>query len=169
MGSGMLKVTTPTDLEIVMTRSFSAPRRLVWEAMTSPEFIRRWMFLPPGWTMTVCEEDVRVGGRFHWAWAGPDGKDVMSMRGVYREVVPPGEGGVGGRVVRTETFEMGCLPQMGEQLCTMVLTETGGKTQLALNVKYPNKEARDGAIASGMEHGVSAGYDKLDAMLAAGG
>lgn len=164
-----MKVTTPTDLEIVMTRSFNAPRRLVWEAMTKPEFIRRWMFLPPGWTMIKCEEDPRVGGSFRWEWAGPDGKLAMAMGGVYREVVPPGEGGAGGRLVRTESFEMGCVPQMGEQHCTMVLTESGGKTLLTLNVKYPTKEARDGAIASGMEHGVSAGYDKLDAMLAAGG
>ena len=67
-----LSVTTPTDLEIVMTRTFDAPRRLVWEAMTKPAFIRRWLFAPPGWEMTVCEGDVQVGGTFHWAWNGPD-------------------------------------------------------------------------------------------------
>ena len=94
-----LSVTTPSDREILMTRTFDAPRPLVWEAMSKPEFLRRWLFGPPGWSMTVCEDDPRVGGTFHWAWSGPDGS-ALSMRGVYREVVPPE------RVVRTEAFEM---------------------------------------------------------------
>ena len=160
--TGTLKVTTPTGREIVMTRVFDAPRRLVWEALTKPELIRRWLFEPPGWTMVACEEDLRVGGTFHWAWNGPDGKASMAMRGVYREVVPPE------RVVRTETFNFGCEPQAGEQLATIALTEQGGKTTLTLTVLFPSKEARDAMLASGMEHGVAAGYDRLDEMLAAG-
>jgi len=156
-----LKVTTPTDREIVMTRVFDAPRRLVWDAMSKPELIKRWLFGPPGWTMTVCEDDQRVGGEFRWAWRGPDGQE-MAMRGVYREVVPPE------RVVRTESFEVGCAPQAGEQLAAIVLTEQDGKTMLKLTVLYPSKEARDGAVASGMEKGVAAGYDRLDEILAAG-
>lgn len=156
-----LKVTTPTDREIVMTRGFDAPRRLVWEAMTKPELIRRWLFEPPGWSMTVCEEDTRVGGAFHWAWAGPDGKTALVMRGVYREVVPPE------RIVRTEVFEFGGEAQAGEQLVTFVLTERSGKTTLTLTVLYPSKGARDAMLASGMEHGVATGYDKLAEMLAA--
>jgi uncharacterized protein YndB with AHSA1/START domain len=155
-----LQVSTPTDREVVMTRVFDAPRHLVWKAMTSPEFLKRWLFGPPGWTMTACEEDLRVGGAFHWAWSGPEGA-AMSMRGVYREIVPPE------RVVRTELFEFGCAAQAGEQLATLVLTEDAGKTYLTLTVLYPSKEARDGAIASGMERGVSAGYDRLDEILAA--
>jgi uncharacterized protein YndB with AHSA1/START domain len=153
-----LKVTTPTDREIVLTRSFDAPRRFVWNAMSKPELLKRWLFGPPGWTMTVCDDDARVGGTFHWAWSGPGG-EAMSMRGVYREVVPPE------RIVRTESFEFGCDAQMGEQLATLVLTEAGGKTTLTLTVLYPSKEARDGAIASGMEKGVGAGYDRLDELL----
>ncbi len=154
-----LKVTTPTDREIVMTRVFEAPRSLVFDAMSKPELLKRWLFGPPGWSMTVCEDDPRVGGAFHWAWRGPDGAE-MSMRGVYREVVPPQ------RVVRTESFEFGCAPQAGEQLATLVLTEQGGRTTLTLTVLYPSKQARDAAIASGMEHGVAAGYDRLDEILA---
>jgi len=152
-------VTTPSDREIVMTRVFDAPRRLVFEGMTKPELIKRWLFGPPGWTMTVCEDEVRVGGAFRWAWRGPNGEE-MSMRGVYREVVPPE------RIVRTESFEFGCDAQAGEQIGTLVLTEQGGKTTLTLTVLYPSNEARDGAIASGMEHGVAAGYDRLDELLA---
>jgi len=63
-----LTVTTPSDLEIVITRNFDAPRSLVWEAMSKPEFLKRWLFGPPGWTMTTCDDDLRVGGKFHWAW-----------------------------------------------------------------------------------------------------
>jgi uncharacterized protein YndB with AHSA1/START domain len=156
---GNLNVATPGDREIVITRTFNAPRDLVFDAMSKPEFLRRWLLGPPGWTMTVCENDLRVGGAFRHVWRGADGAE-MAMRGVYREVVRPE------RVVRTETFEFGCDAQSGEQLGTLVLTEQGGKTTLTLTVLYPSKVARDGAIASGMEHGVAAGYDRLDEILA---
>ena len=154
-----LKVTTPTDREIVMTRDFDAPRSLVWETMSKPELLKRWLFGPPGWEMVACEDDPRVGGSFRWAWRGPDGAEMV-MTGVYREVVAPE------RVVRTESFEIGCAPQMGEQLATLVLAEQGSKTKLTLTLLYPSREARDATIASGMEHGVAAGYDRLDELLA---
>jgi uncharacterized protein YndB with AHSA1/START domain len=154
-----LNVTTPNDRDIVLSRVFDAPRRLVYEAMSQPELLKRWLFGPPGWEMTVCEDDLRVGGAFHWAWRGPNGEE-MSMRGTYREVVPPE------RIVRTESFEFGCAPQSGEQLASLVLVEQGSRTALTLTVRYPSKEARDGAIASGMEHGVAAGYDRLEEILA---
>ena len=154
-----LKVSTPTDREIVLTRVFDAPRPLVWSAMTKPELLKRWLFGPDGWTMTVCDDEVRVGGKFHYAWSGPGG-EAMSLRGVYREVAPPE------RVVRTESFEFGCDTQAGEQLATLVLTEEADKTYLTLTVLYPSREARDGTLASGMEHGVGAGYNRLDAILA---
>jgi uncharacterized protein YndB with AHSA1/START domain len=101
---GTLNVTTPSDREIVMTRVFDAPRHLVFEAMSKPELIKRWLYGPPGWSMTACEDDPRVGGTFRWAWRGPNGEE-MSMRGVYREIAPPE------RVVRTESFEFGCAPR----------------------------------------------------------
>jgi uncharacterized protein YndB with AHSA1/START domain len=159
MNSGNLTVTTPTDRQVVMTRAFNAPRALVWKAMSTPELIKRWLFGPPGWEMTTCEDDARVGGTFRWAWRGPNG-EAMAMHGVYREVVPPE------RVVRTECFEFGCAPQAGEQLATLVLAEQGDGTLLTITLLYPSKEARDGAIASGMEHGVAASYDKLAEILA---
>lgn len=156
-----LKITTPSDLEIVITRGFDAPRRLVWQAMTRPDMIRRWLFLPPGWTMTRCDEDVRVGGVYRWEWAGPDGRPAMAMGGVYREVVPHE------RLVRTEKFEFGCQPQAGEQVGTLEFIERGGGTLVRITVVYPSKEARDAALASGMEHGMAAGYNQLEALLAA--
>ena len=157
--TGKLTVATPSDREIVMTRSFDAPRRLVWDAMTRPDLIRQWLFTPPGWTMTVCEEDVRVGGKYRWAWSGPDGKTVMSMHGVYREVEPLR------RLVRTETFELGCDAQAGEQIGTLEFSEQADRTTLTIRVLYPSKAARDATLASGMEHGVAAGYDRLEASL----
>jgi uncharacterized protein YndB with AHSA1/START domain len=156
--TGTLKVTTPTDREIVLTRVFDAPRQLVWEAMTRPELLQRWLLGAPGWSMVACENDPQVGGAFRHVWHGPGGTE-MAMHGIYREVVPPE------RLVRTESFEFGCAAQAGEQVGTLVLAELAGKTTLTLTVLYPSKEARDATIASGMEHGVAAGYDRLDELL----
>src|SRR4029079_5404082 len=149
-----LKLTTPSGREIVVTRVFDAPRDLVWDTMSKPELLKRWLFGPPGWEMTVCEDDPRAGGKFRWEWRGPEGVGMV-MTGTYLEVVPPE------RSVRTETFETGCVPQAGEQRSTLVLTEQDGKTTLTITILYPSKEARDGAAASGMEYGMSAGYDRL--------
>ena len=170
MKTGTLKVTTPTDLEIVMTRAFDAPRRLVWDAMTKPDLVRRWLFTPPGWTWAECEMDVRVGGKFRWAWNGPDGRVALSIWGEHREVNPPA------RIVHTERMEMGpgaggCgpdgeNPDPWELLATIELVEQGGKTYLTMTLLFPTREGRDGALASGMEHGVAAGYDTLDGLLA---
>ncbi|WP_435021762.1 SRPBCC family protein [Tundrisphaera sp. TA3] len=153
-----LKVTTPTDREIVITRDFNASRALVWDAMSRPELLKRWLLGPPGWEMTVCEEDARVGGTFRWAWVGPDGAS-MSMSGVYHEVVPPE------RCVRTEVFDTGCVPGGGEQRATLVLEDCGETTALTITLLYESREARDGALASGMERGMAAGYDRLDQIL----
>jgi uncharacterized protein YndB with AHSA1/START domain len=156
---GTLKVTTPTDREIVLTRVFDAPRSLVFDAMTKPELLKRWLSGPPGWSMVSCENDLKVSGAFRHVWRGTDGTE-MAMRGVYREVVPPE------RIVRTESFEFGCNVQSGEQVGTLVLAEQGGRTTLTLTLLYPSKEARDATIASGMEQGVAAGYDRLAELLA---
>jgi len=109
--------------------------------------------------MTVCENDLRGGGQFRHAWSGPEGTQ-MAMHGVYSEVTPPE------RIVRSETFDSGCDAQVGEQIGTLVLTEQGNKTTLKLTVQFHSKEARDAAVASGMERGVAAGYDRLDEILA---
>ena len=106
-----MNVAMPTDREIVITRVFDAPRDIVWDTMSKPELLKKWLFGPPGWEMTECVEDARVGGTFRWAWSGPGGAG-MTMTGEYREIVPPE------RTVRTEKFEMGCGPGMGEQLTT---------------------------------------------------
>jgi uncharacterized protein YndB with AHSA1/START domain len=152
--------TTPSDREIVVTRRFNAPRQLVWDTMTQTELKKRWMTGPPGWVMTTAEADPRPGGTFRAVWSGPNG-EALTMSGEYREVTPPE------RCVRTERFEMAGGPPMGEQLATLVLTAEGGTTLMTLTLEYASKEARDGAAASGMEHGMAASYARLDEILAA--
>jgi uncharacterized protein YndB with AHSA1/START domain len=154
-----LKLTTPTDREVVLTRVFDAPRDLVFEAIARPELLKRWMLGPPGWLMVVCENELRVGGTFRHVWRHADGQE-MGMHGVYREVVPRE------RVARTEIFDFGCDSQSGEQVVTLVLTEQGGKTTATITILYPSKEARDATLASGMERGVAASYDRLAELLA---
>jgi uncharacterized protein YndB with AHSA1/START domain len=152
--TGTLKVTTPTDREIVLTRVFDAPRRLVFDAFSKPELLKRW-FGPRGWSMTVCEIDLRVGGAFRFVLRSPDGKD-MGMRGVYREIVPPE------RSVHMESFD----DYPGESQVTAVFTEDRGKTTLTATVLYASREVRDAVIKSGMEHGAAESYDKLAELLA---
>jgi len=152
--TGTLKVTTPTEREIVLTRVFDAPRNLVFEALAKPELLRRW-FVPGGLSLVVCEIDLKVGGAFRFVWRGPDRAD-MGMGGVYREIVPPE------RLVHTEKFD----DYPGEALVTTVLVEQGGKTTLRSTVLYESQEIRNAVIHSGMEHGAAECYDKLAEYLA---
>ena len=152
-----LKVTTPTDREIAMTRVFDAPRRLVFDAWTKPELVKRWLGVRGGWSLEVCEIDLRQGGTYRYVWRGPDGKE-MGMRGVYREIVRPE------RLVATESFDDPWYP--GEALDTTVLVEQGGKTTVTTTVLYQSREVRDAVLKSPMERGVAESYDKLAELLA---
>src|SRR5580765_35193 len=151
--TGTLQVTTPSDREIVLTRVFNAPRRLVFDAFSKPELLERW-FGPRGWSLVVCEIDLRVGGGFRFVLRGPDGKD-MGMRGVYREIVPRG------RSVHMESYD----DYPGESQVTAVFVEQGGKTTLTATVLYPSQMIRDLVVKSGMEHGAAESYDKLAELL----
>jgi uncharacterized protein YndB with AHSA1/START domain len=151
--AGTLQVTTPTDREIVMTRVFDAPRHLVWEAFTRPELLKRW-FGPRGWSMTVCEVDLKVGGGFRFVLRSPEGKE-MGMRGVYREIVPPE------RSVHMESFD----DYPGESQVTGMFVEQEGKTTLTATVLYPSQQVRDIVLKSGMEHGAAESYDRLAELL----
>ena len=155
--TGTLKVTTPGDREIVMTRVFDAPRHLVFDAFTKPDLLKRW-FGPRGWSLVVCEVDLKVGGGFRFVLRGPDGTD-MGMRGVYREIVRPE------RSVHMESFD----DYPGESEVTATLVEEGGRTTLTVTVLYPSQEVRDIVIKTGMEHGAAESYDKLAELLASTG
>lgn len=152
--TGTLKVTTPSDREIVLTQVFDAPRHMVFDAFTKPELLKRW-FGPHGWSLVVCEVDLKVGGSFRFVLRGPDGTE-MGMRGLYREIVPPE------RSVHVESFD----DYPGEALITTVLVEQAGKTTLTATLLYDSREIRDAVIKSGMEHGAAESYDKLAELLA---
>ena len=155
-----LQISTPTDTTIVLTRSFQASRRLVWEAMTDPARMRRWMLPPPGLTMTVCEVEARVGGTLRLAWKSEDADPAMTLQGVFTEVV------LHERMVHTETMVMGSGEPIGSLLETHEFAEKNGVTTMRITQAYDSKDARDGAIASGMESGMEAGYKQMDAMFA---
>ena len=150
-----VQITTPTDREIVVTRVFNAPRRLVWEAWTNPQYVPQWLLGPEGWTMPVCEIDLRAGGSWRYVWRKSDGTE-MPMAGSYREVAPPE------RLVSTESWG----PEWPETVNTMVLTESRGQTTTTLTMSYPSREARDAALKTGMTDGMDQSFARLDNVLA---
>jgi uncharacterized protein YndB with AHSA1/START domain len=157
----MLNVSAPGERDIVITRRFDAPRQMVFEAHTRPDLVSRWLLGPPGWTMPVCEIDLRIGGSYHYVWRNDTNGRQFGMGGVFREIAAPA------RLVTTEKFDESPYP--GEAVNTLVLTEQGGQTLLTLTSVYPSREIRDIALKSGMEKGVGPSYDRLEALVAPGG
>jgi uncharacterized protein YndB with AHSA1/START domain len=152
-------MSTPSDREIQVTRDFDASRRMVFDAFTKPELVRRWLLGPPGWTMPLCEIDLRVGGAYRYAWRSEHDGSQMAVGGVFREVVAPA------RLVATERFDDAWYP--GDAIVTTEFVETRGITRATLTVLYASRDARDTARRSGMEHGIAAGYDRLEGLLPA--
>jgi uncharacterized protein YndB with AHSA1/START domain len=149
-----LKVETPNDLEIAITRTFDAPRELVFEAHGEPALLRRFMLGPPGWEMTECEMERKANGSWRWAWRHADGQH-MSIHGVIREWTPPV------RFASTQVMEdMKC-----ETLVTHEFSERDGKTILTMTTRYTSRQMRDAALKSGMEYGAALSYDRLDDLL----
>ncbi|MBO3748587.1 SRPBCC family protein [Streptosporangiaceae bacterium NEAU-GS5] len=152
---GVTEFSAASDLEVVMTRAFAAPRALVFDMWTSPEHLPRWMG-PAEWTMTICEIDLRPGGAFRYHWRRADGAE-MGISGVYHEVTPPE------RVVSSESWD-----GWSGTLNTLVLAqEPDGATTVTLTMRFPSQQARDAALATRMREGSSEGFDRLDALLAA--
>ena len=150
--SDTFKVSTPSDTEIQLTRLFDAPARLVFEAMSKPEHIRRWWGnLGEGYGVPVCEVDLRVGGKWRFVNKHPQGE--AEFYGEYREIDPPG------RIVFTEIFAP--FPD-SVSIVTATLTEENGKTRLKATSSYPSKEVRDMVLSTGMERGAALSYDRLD-------
>jgi uncharacterized protein YndB with AHSA1/START domain len=151
--SDTFNVTTPSDTEIRMTRLFDAPRRLVYEALTKPEHVRRWWgILGEGYSVPVCEIDLRPGGKWRFIGRGPEG-DIPAFYGEFREIVPLE------RIVQTEIFEP--FPD-APAVNTMLLTEENGKTRITVTSVYPTKEIRDMVLQTGMEKGAAISYDRLE-------
>jgi uncharacterized protein YndB with AHSA1/START domain len=150
-----LEIATPTDREVVMTRTFAAPRTLVFEALTTPAVLERWL-MAPGRSLAVCEIDLRAGGAYRMIWRGPGRKDV-GTHGVYREVVVPE------RIVQTEEW---LDWDAGETLVTTVLVERQGRTKLTSTSLFPSQAVRDSVLKSGMEPNATETYARLESVLA---
>jgi len=154
---GMLQITAPSEREIAMTRTFDAPRTMVFDAWTKPELLKRWLGVFGNWTFAVCEVDLKVGGKYRYVWRGAEGKE-MGMGGVFREIVRPE------RIVCTEQFDDPWYE--GEAVDTTTFVEKGGKTTVTTTVLYASKKIRDAVLKSPMETGVAKSYDKLAEVLA---
>ena len=155
---GSAVVTLPTDTQLKVVREFDAPARLVFRAYTEPELVKRWWHANRG-TVTTAEIDLRVGGKWRFHMRKDDG-DQMGLYGEYREIGPPQ------RLVNTELFEDPYFEEMGAgTINTMILAEEAGTTTMKVTSLYKSKEARDTALATGMESGASESLDRLDDLL----
>src|SRR6266851_441420 len=154
--TGKMQLATPTDREIVVTRVFDAPRHLVFDAFTRPELLKRWLFGPGGWSMVVCEVDLKVGGAYRYVWRHTNGAE-MGMGGIHREIVPPE------RIVATQLFDEDWTG--GEAIGTLVLTEREARSTLTNTIRYSSQPVRDAVLKTPMDKGMAAGYDRLEEML----
>ncbi|WP_299555702.1 SRPBCC family protein [uncultured Tateyamaria sp.] len=150
-----LAMTTPTETTIVITRSFDAPKSLVWRAHTDPELVKRWLTGPSGHTMPECEIDLRVGGAYRYVWEWADGRMVAT--GTFREIESEE------RLLLTEVFDI--FPD-NETLVEQVFSEQDGQSTVVMSLHYDSKETRDGVLQSPMDEGLEASYRSLDALVA---
>jgi uncharacterized protein YndB with AHSA1/START domain len=156
------QVTMPSDREVKVTRSFRAPRALVYRAYTEPQLVRQWLLGPPGWSMPVCEMDVRVGGNFRWRWRSEDGGNEFGFTGTFREVQPSS------KLVHTEAYDPGTVGDGypgNDAIVTVTFVEDGGFTTVTTLIDFGSKEARDAAVATGMTDGMEQSYQLLDRLL----
>ena len=155
--TGKLQLATPNDTDLVVTRTFNASRQQVFDAHTKPELLRRWLLGPPGWTMRVCDVDLRVGGAYRYVWENENGTQ-MGMGGTYTEVNAPA------RLAATEKFDESWYP--GEATTRTTFVEHDNVTLLTLTVSYESSEARGIAMQAGMTEGLEMGYARIDALVA---
>jgi uncharacterized protein YndB with AHSA1/START domain len=157
------QVTLPSETEVSVARSFDAPRALVYRAFTAPELVKRWLLGPPGWTMPVCEMDVREGGAFRWRWRSDSDGSEFGFHGEFLEVDAPS------RLRHTESFDAGDTAEnMGDQpaIVTVTFEERDCVTTVTTLVDYGSQASRDQALSTGMTDGMEASYKLLDELLA---
>jgi uncharacterized protein YndB with AHSA1/START domain len=147
-----LTVTPTGDRGIIIARTFDAAAAPLFKAWTTPDLLQRWLLGPPGWTMTVCEVDLRPGGAYRYGWRNAEGTEI-GLGGVYREVGEPF------RLVATERFNPPF--DQSEAVLTLTFEDRDGRTTITNTAVYATPEARDGMLASGMERGIKASYDRL--------
>lgn len=156
-------VSLPSDTEVRVTRDFKAPRTLVWQAHVEPELFQRWIGGYPGWSMPVCEMDVRAGGTFRWRWRSDEDGKEFGFHGDYREVVAPA------KIVHAEYYDPGdmdyAMPATNPAIIRTTFTERNGVTTLVMLMDYGSKEARDAAVSTGMTDGMETSYQRLETLL----
>jgi uncharacterized protein YndB with AHSA1/START domain len=160
------QVTLPSDREVRVTRSFRAPRALVYRAYTEPQLVRRWLLGPPGWSMPVCEMDVRVGGSYQWRWRNDQNGREFGFTGTFRDVQPRA------RIVHTQAYDPGTIGDdfpKNDAIVTVTFGEDAGVTTVTTLIDFGSKEARDGAVGTGMTGGMEQSYQLLDRLLEAEG
>lgn len=157
MSRNTMKLTPQGDREVVIERSFDAPRDLVFEAFIKPELVQRWMLGPDGWSMPVCTIDLRPGGKGRYEWQNADRSTGMSLNTVFKEVVVPE------RIVHTERFDPDWA--QGEATVTTLFTEKNGKTTVTMKIVYASADVRDMVLKSGMDQGMARSYERLDDVL----
>jgi uncharacterized protein YndB with AHSA1/START domain len=153
-----LTVVAQGDREIVITRVFNASRQMVFDAYTQPELLKRWLGVRKGWTLPICEVDLRVGGAYRYVWRKEAKGIDMGMGGVFLAIVPPE------KLVCTEKFDDAWYP--GEAVNTVTFTEADGETTMTMTMLYESTEARDVTMKSGMETGLAESFDVLADLLA---
>lgn len=156
-----LEVSAEGEREIRMSRTFDAPRAMVWKAYTTPELVKLWLGIRGGWTLAECEIDLRVGGRYRYVWRHPERAGEMGVSGEYLEVDAPA------RFVCTERFDQPWYPG-GGAITTITFDERAGTTTLTMTIRYESREARDQVLASPATEGVAEGYERLAGVLASG-
>ncbi|GLZ35684.1 hypothetical protein Lesp02_78710 [Lentzea sp. NBRC 105346] len=150
----MTEVTLPSPCEITMTRAFDAPVSLVWRAFTEPSLVSRWLLGPDGWTMPICEIDLRVGGKWRYGWRAEDGSHSFEMHGSYESLEPPT------RIVHTEHFE-----DNPPAVVTTTFSEVDGVTTMTQTMRLVSQEVRDAVVATGMADGAGTSFDRLAKLL----
>ena len=159
-----IEVTQPSDREVRVVRTFNAPRQLVWDAHTKPELMRKWCYGYEGWTLAVCDMDVREGGKYRWRWRSNEDGSEFGFFGTFSDVKAPS------RLAHDQYYDPGdmdyAMPVGDPCLITLDFTEENGVTTLAMTMEFVSKEARDGAVSIGMTDGMEVGYARIDAMFA---
>jgi len=157
------QVTLPSDTEVRVTRSFRAPRTLVWQAHTVPELAQRWLLGYPGWSMTVCEMDVRPGGKYRWRWRWDEKDQEFGFVGTFNEVDEPAN------LSHDQYFDPGsfggAMPSDKATRIRNTFTEKNGVTTLVTLMDFGSKEARDAAVSTGMTDGMEVNYQNLEKLI----
>lgn len=150
-----IHVTTPSDREVRVTRKFTAPAALLFDAHTKPELVKRWLLGPPGWSMPVCEIDLTVGGRYRYVWRNDSDGREFGISGQFLEIVSPE------RIVTVETMDG--MP--GETTVTTTFEDNGPESHFTINMLFDSQKTRDIALQTGMTDGMGMSYDRLQDLI----